>query len=165
MRIKIQLIAFLGISILMLTAISAGQAHAASISGRVSLTDPSGKVFYGDWVRVFLTTKSIDVPKVDLASVEIPLERRSRINSGHMEFYVTFRQNQEKPDYIVDNKLTRPDGTFAFHHINAGRYYVLITFPTMIGGFKCAWQVAVDVVEGQTAEMELNNENLALPAF
>jgi len=165
MRLKIFMIGFLVTSMMMLAAFGTDQAHAANINGRVSLTAPGGKVFYGDWVRVFLTTKSIDVPEVDLASVEIPLERRSRINSGHMDFYVTFRQNQEKTGYIVDNKLTRPDGTFAFHAIKPGRYYVLITFPTMIGGFKCAWQVAVDVVEGQTEEVELRNENLALPAF
>jgi len=165
MRIKILTIAFLGISMMLLAAIGSDQAHAASINGRVSLTAPSGKIIYGDWVRVFLTTKPIEVPEIELASVDIPLERRSRINSGHMDFYVTFRQNQGKPGYIVDNKLTRPDGTFAFHEIKPGRYYVLITFPTMIGGFKCAWQVAVDVVEGPTEKVELNNENLALPAF
>lgn len=165
MRLNITMLRFLVISMILLAAIASNQVHAASIHGRVGLAGPNGKISYGDWVRVFLTAKPIDVPKVELASVDIPLERRTRINSGHMEFYVTFRQNQEMPGYIVDNKLTRPDGTFAFHHIKPGRYYVLITFPTMIGGFKCAWQVAVDVVGGQTEEVKLNNENLALPAF
>jgi hypothetical protein len=152
-------------SILCLAALFAGQAHAGNIKGRISLATPNGKVFHGDWVRVFLTTKAIDVPAVELASIDIPLERRSRINSGHMDFYVNFRQKQEEPGYIADNKLTRPDGTFAFYHVPPGRYYILITFPTMIAGFKCAWQESVDVAEGQTVQVELDNSNLVLPAY
>ena len=165
MRIKPRTIAFIGISMMLLAGIGACQAQAADIEGRISLANPSGEIYYGDWVRVFLTTKPIDVPAVDLTSIDIPIERRARINSGHMDFYVNFRQVQEVPGYIVDNKLTRPDGTFAFHHITPGRYYVLVTFPTLIAGFKCAWQVAVDVVEEQTTGVELDNRNLALPAY
>ena len=165
MRLKRRTIVFLGISMLLLATVGVCQVHAADIGGRISLASPSGEIYYGDWVRVFLTTKPIDVPAVDLTSIDIPIERRSRINSGHMDFYVNFQQAQEAAGYIVDNKLTRPDGTFAFHHIMPGRYYVLVTFPTMIAGFKCAWQVAVDVAEGNPLEVELSNRNLALPAY
>ena len=165
MRLKLRTITFIGISVMLLATVGVCQARAAGIEGRISLANPSGEIYYGDWVRVFLTTKPIDVPAVDLTSISIPIERRARINSGHMDFYVNFQQAQEAPGYIVDNKLTRPDGTFAFHHIKPARYYVLVTFPTMIAGFKCAWQVAVDVVEGQPTEVELNNRNLALPAY
>ncbi len=165
MRLKLRMIVFMGISMMLLASIGAGQAQAADIEGRISLANPSGEIYYADWVRVYLTTKPIDVPAVDLTSIDVPIERRSRINSGHMDFYVNFRQAQEAPDYIVDTKLTRPDGTFAFHDITPGRYCVVVTFPTMIAGFKCAWQVAVDVVEGQPIEAELNNRNLAIPAY
>ena len=161
----IKMMGFIGLSIVLAAALGAGPTHAADVDGRISLITPDGEVFYGDWVRVFLTTKAIEVPEVDLTSVEIPIEKRARINSGHMDFYVNFRQVQDEPGYIVDNRLTRPDGSFAFHHLTSGRYYVLVTFPTMIAGFKCAWQVAVDVVEGQTAGVELDNRNLALPAY
>ena len=165
MQTAIRAIGFMGIAVMVLAALCAGQAQAADIEGRISLANPSGEVFFGDWVRVYLTTKPIDVPAVELASVDIAMERRSRINSGHMDFYVNFRQRQGVTGYIVDNKLTRPDGTFAFHQIRPGRYYVLVTFPTMIAGFKCAWQVAVDVAEGNPLEVELSNRNLALPAY
>ena len=165
MRLKIQYRGLLVMSILCLATFFAGQAHAGSIKGRISLTAPNGEVFHGDWVRVFLTTQPIDVPAVELASIDIPLERRSRINSAHMDFYVNFRQKQEEPGFLADNKLTRPDGTFAFHQVPPGRYYIVITFPTMIAGFKCAWQETVDVAEGQSVRVELNNGNLALPAF
>ena len=78
---------------------------------------------------------------------------------------VARERKQDEPGYMVDNKLTRPDGTFAFYQIPAGHYYVLITFPTMIAGFKCAWQTPVEVVEGQSVHVELDNGNLAIPAF
>jgi hypothetical protein len=165
MRLTIQKIGFVGISILLIIAIGSGHASAAIIDGRISLVTPKGEVFHGDWIRVFLTTKPIEVPTVELASIDIPLERRSRINTGHMDFYVNFQQKQQEPGYIADTKLTRPDGTFAFHRVSPGRYYVLITFPTMIAGFKCAWQVGVEVNEGQTVRVELDNSNLALPAY
>jgi hypothetical protein len=165
MRPQIPSLVFLVLSCMLLVNVSAGQTLEGSITGRVSLTNQEGEVCYGDWVRVFLTKEPIHVPSVDLVSIEIPSERQSRINSGHMDFFVNFRQKQDDPGYVVENKLTRPDGTFAFYRIPAGRYYIVITFPTMIAGFKCAWQAAVDVVAGQNAPVELNNDNLAIPAY
>ena len=165
MRRKMQAIAFLTMIIVLMGAIASGQAKEGSIAGRVSLTDPDCDVVHGDWVRVFLTAEPIEVPGVALAGIETPVERRSRINSGHMDFFVNFRRKQDEPGYMVDNKLTRPDGTFAFYQVPVGHYYVLITFPTMIAGFKCAWQTPVEVVEGQTVHVELDNGNLAIPAF
>jgi hypothetical protein len=82
-----------------------------------------------------------------------------------MDFFVNFRQKLNVPGYAVDDKLTRPDGTFAFNRIPPGRYYIVITFPTMIAGYKCAWQTAVDVAEGQSVSVALNNDNLVIPAY
>ena len=150
---------------MLLVSISVGHAQEGTITGQISLADKNGAVVYGDWVRVFLTTAPVDIPIIDLASTDVPWERQSRINTGHMEFFVNFRQKQDQPGYAVEDKLTRPDGTFTFNRISAGRYYVVITFPTMIAGFKCAWQELVDVVEGQSVHVELNNDNLAIPAY
>ena len=149
----------------LIVSISLGHAQEGTITGQISLADKNGAVAYGDWVRVFLTTAPVDIPTVDLASTEVPWERQSRINTGHMEFFVNFRQKQDQPGYAVEDKLTRPDGTFTFNRISPGRYYVVITFPTMIAGFKCAWQEPVDVVGGQSVHVELNNDNLAIPAY
>ena len=165
MRRKMLTLLFLALPFVLLTNLSAGQNEGGSVTGRVSLTNREGAIINGDWVRVFLTAEPIKIPEVDLEAVEIPLERQSRINSGHMEFFVNFRRKQDEPGFVVDNKLTRPDGTFAFHQVPAGRYYVVITFPTMIAGFKCAWQVAVEVGGGQDVQVELNNGNLAVPAY
>jgi hypothetical protein len=157
--------AILIIVFMLLISISVGHAQEGTVTGQISLADKNGSVAYADWVRVFLTTEAIDIPTVDLASTNVPWERKSRINTGHMEFFVNFRQKQEQPGYAVGDKLTRPDGTFTFNRIPAGRYYVVVTFPSMIAGFKCAWQVPVDVVEGQSVHVELNNANLAIPAY
>lgn len=146
-------------------SVSLGQAQEGTITGRISLSDKKGGLVYGDWVRVFLTTEPVDIPTVDLTSTMVPWERQSRINSGHMAFFANFRQKQGQPGYATGDKVTRPDGTFTFNRVPAGRYYVVITFPTMIAGFKCAWQVAVDVIGGQSVHAELNNDNLALPAY
>jgi len=165
MRRKMSMVVLISLSLLLWVTICTGQTQGGSVTGRVSFAREDGKITYGDWVRVFLTTQPIDVPAVDLASIDIPLERQSRINSAHMEFYINFRQMQDKPGYVVSDKLTRPEGTFAFYRIPAGQYYIVITFPTMIAGSKCAWQAAVVVEEGQTVRVELNNDNLAIPAF
>jgi hypothetical protein len=150
---------------LLLAAVSTGYAQSGTITGRVSLTTPEGEVVYGDWVRVFLTTAPVEVPVVDLTSVEVPLERQSRINTGHLEFFRNFSQKQRETGYVLDNKLTRPDGTFAFHRVPVGQYHIVITFPTMIAGVKCAWQEAVEVTSEQDIHLELNHENMALPAY
>ena len=146
-------------------SVSVGHAQEGTITGQISLSDKKGNVVYADWVRVFLTTAPVDIPTMDLTSSMVPWERQSRINAGHMEFFANFRQKQGQPGYAAEDKVTRPDGTFTFNRVPAGRYYVVITFPTMIAGFKCAWQMGVDVIGGQSVHVELNNDNLAIPAY
>lgn len=150
---------------ILMASLSVGYAQEATITGQISLSDKSGNVIYGDWVRVFLTTEPVDIPMVDLTSTQVAWERQSRINNGHMAFFANFRQKQGRPGYVTEDKVTRPDGTFTFNRIAAGRYYVVVTFPTMIAGFKCAWQIAIDVAGGQSVHVRLNNDNLALPAY
>jgi len=155
----------LAVFFVLLVSISIGHAQDGTITGQISLSDKKGEVVYGDWVRVFLTTEPVDIPIVDLTSTQVPWERQSRINTGHLAFFTNFRQKRDQPGYAAQDKLTRPDGTFTFNRISAGRYYVVVTFPTMIAGFKCAWQVTVDVIGGQSVHVQMDNDNLALPAY
>lgn len=155
----------LAILLIVFGAPASAHAQAGTITGRVSLTTPKGEVVYGDWVRVYLTSEPAEVPAVDLNSAMKPWERRDRLNSVHMDFFVNFRDKQNDAGYAVDDKLCRPDGTFTFSGLPAGRYYVVVTFPSMIAGFKCAWQAEVDLVEGKSVHVELNAENLALPSY
>ena len=164
MRIRFAPLVFLILISILPAEVTAHQAGLGSITGRVSITDPEGTVFYGDWVRVFLTAKPIEVPEVDPSSSN-PMERRARINSGHTAFYINFQRCQNEPGYLIDHKLTRPDGTFAFYGIAPGRYWILVTFPTIIAGYKSAWQVSVDVTEGQSTQVTLDGGNLAIPSY
>ena len=137
-------------------------AASGRITGCVSLTDTDGQVVYGDWVRVFLVTQAIEVPGLDLVGAETGVERTARINSAHTAFFIRFREMLDREGYLIDDKLTRPDGTVAFNQVAPGRYYLVVTFPTVIAGQKAAWQVPVDVAAGRPALVDLNAANMAL---
>ncbi len=138
------------------------QAGGGRINGCVSLEDHQGQVVYGDWVRVFLVTKAIVIPVLDLTGADTEMERVSRINSAHTAFFIRFREMLDREGYLIDDKLTRPDGTVAFNQVAPGRYYLVVTFPTVIAGQKAAWQVPVDVAAGRPALVDLNAANMAL---
>ena len=138
------------------------QAGGGKIAGCVSLTDTDGQVVYGDWVRVFLVTQAIEVPGLDLVGAETGVERTSRINSAHTAFFIRFREMLDRDGYLIDDKLTRPDGTVAFNQVIPGRYYLVVTFPTVIAGQKAAWQVPVEVAADRTVHVDLNAANMAL---
>ncbi len=156
-----------GVLLCLLALVSMGWASpvcAASgqIAGCVSLEDRQGQVVYGDWVRVFLVTKAIAIPGLDLTGADAEMERVSRINSAHTAFFIRFREMLDREGYLIDDKLTRPDGTVAFNQVAPGRYYLVVTFPTVIAGQKAAWQVPVDVAAGRPALVDLNAANMAL---
>ena len=132
------------------------------ITARISLADQNGQVIYGDWVRVFLVTETVDVPVLDLAGAQVEVERAARINSAHMAFFIGFQSRLDQDGYLVDDKLTRPDGSVAFNRVPPGHYYLVVTFPTMIAGQKAAWQVPVDAVAERTVHIELDAANMAL---
>ena len=59
--------------------------------------------------------------------------------------------------------LTTEDGTFKFTGVPPGRYWVVVTFPSVIRGYKVAWQEPVVVAAGQTARVKLTDANLLFP--
>lgn len=152
-------------AVLLITALAGPVPPACAANGRitarVSLQDHTGHVIYGDWVRVFLVTAAIEVPRLDLTGAAAG-ERASRINSAHMTFFIRFREMMDREDYLLDDKLTRPDGSVAFSQVPPGRYYLVVTFPTLIAGQKAAWQVPIDVMADQTLHVDLNAANMAI---
>ncbi len=162
MRGKIQGAFLCLLALVALVWASPACAASGKITACVSLTDTDGKVVYGDWVRVFLVTAAIEIPSLDLTGAEAGVARTARINSAHTAFFIRFREMLDRDGYLSDDKLTRPDGTVAFNQVIPGRYYLVVTFPTMIAGQKAAWQVPVDAMAGQTAHVDLNAANMAL---
>ena len=150
---------FLGV---LVGALAPAYADSGQIRCQVSLKDSQGQVVYGDWVRVFLVTAAVEIPRMDLTGASTVVERTSRINSAHMTFFVRFREMMGRDGYLMDDKLTRPDGTVAFHRVPPGRYYLVVTFPTLIAGQKAAWQIPVDVVADRAVHVDLNTANQAL---
>jgi len=155
----------IGIMVLLASGSWARAADEAFISGRLSVRDRQGQVVYGDWVRVYLVREAIALPTIPAPDPGNRMARREWINDVHMAFFIGFREKMEKVDYLVDFKLTRADGTFAFDGVPPGSYQVLVTHPTIINLQKCAWQVPVTVAAGEHRVVELNADNQALPGF
>jgi hypothetical protein len=153
----------LTLALVAVLGVAPAKAQSGAVAGRAWLVGADGTEIPGEYLRVYLVTSPLEVPRLDLDAGLAPLERQSRLNSGHKTFFIRFRQMLGAPGYIVDNTLSGRDGDFGFPAVAPGRYWVVVTFPAMILGEKAAWQVPVDVAPGRTADVELNAANLALP--
>ena len=141
-----------------------GAVHAGFITGTVRLNTPDGQKISGDWIRVLLTTAALKVPEIPPLDGLAPLERYDRVVSAHMAFYVRYQQHLSQTDYLVASVLTTETGDFKFVDVPPGLYFVVVTFPSMIGGYKVAWQVPVTVpATGDPDPVMLNWANMLLP--
>lgn len=139
-------------------------AHAGHISGTVRLNTPDGQTFNGDWIRILLTTSAVlppDVPSLDGLAA---LARYDRIVSAHMDFYVRYQQHLSQTGYLAASVLTTETGDFKIVDVAPGRYFIVVTFPSTIGGYKVAWQVPVTVpAAGDPEPVTLDWANMLLP--
>jgi hypothetical protein len=122
-------------------------------------------VAYGDWIRVLLVSEKVELPDAGDLSALNRQERIDRIIHLHLDFFKNVQGRLNDPGYLIADTLTTPDGGFKFYGIVPGQYYLVVTFPSMIKGYKVAWQVAVRVTEGQILPIELNNDNMAVPTY
>ncbi len=140
-------------------------AENGSIRGTVSLgVDEDGPV-YGAYIRVYLVTEKIDIEFKDTPLQSGDFTRVTRLNHAHMDLYKTFLEKSRHTGYLVSDTDTSAEGTFEFKGIKPGDYYLLVTFPCIINGFKAAWQEPVHVGDGQITIVALNQENLFFPAL
>jgi hypothetical protein len=131
--------------------------------GDICLAEAPGKRTYGQYISVFLTQSAIAVPR-DPALDTLERHRRlDRINQMHMDFFKTFSQYRSRPDYLIAHVESSDTGNFAFLDVPDGDYFVVVTFPAMIGGYKVAWQQPVTIRSGRPGYVSLNADNLALP--
>lgn len=144
---------------------SAGPGRAGQwLMGAVRVTDEAGNRIYGQYISVFLTREAIAVPHDSgLAAMERH-RRLDRINQMHLDFFKTFSAHRHRPGYLAANTESSDNCNFAFLDVAPGRYFLVVTFPSMIGGYKVAWQQPVTIRAGRTTYVTLNDANLLLPA-
>jgi len=140
-------------------------AQGESIRGNLGLKTKDGKLVFGDWVRVLLVTENFTVKKPEKIYDVGKQKRMESIIDAHINFFKKVREKMENPGYVAASTLTTSDGAFRFTNIKDGRYYIVVTFPAAINGYKVAWQVSVKVRDGKTTYIELRNNNLALPTY
>jgi len=131
--------------------------------GDLSIMDATGKRIYGQYISVFLTRQAVPVPHDPMLDTMERHHRLDRINQMHMDFFKTFSRYRPQPRYLVAHTESSDTGNFAFLDIPAGDYFVVVTFPAMIGGYKVAWQEPVTIRPGRTGYVSLGEENLILP--
>jgi len=138
-------------------------AIAGNIHGRIEIHPPGGTRISGDWIRVLLVTAPIAIPDSGDLSGLAPLARMDRVISAHVEFYKHYQQARDRKGYLAASVLTTDTGEFKFVDVAPGRYVVLVTLPSTIGGYKVAWQVPVSMPADGDARVDLNWDNMALP--
>ncbi|BBO69563.1 hypothetical protein DSCA_34930 [Desulfosarcina alkanivorans] len=131
--------------------------------GSLGISDDRGRRIYGEYLSVFLTSKKISVPRFAGLDALERHRRLDRINQMHLNFYKQFAEHRNQPGYLVAHTESSDTGNFAFLNVPPGDYYVVVTFPAMIGGYKVAWQEPVSVRAGRPGHITLCSRNLALP--
>jgi len=144
--------------------VSAGQALAGHwIVGSVSIRNDTGVNVYGERLAVFLVRTANPV-SADHCSQEDHHQRKlDCINNSHLAFFKRFQQMQQVAGYLVAQTVTSETGNFAFLDAPVGTYFVLIKFPSMIDGYKVAWQEPIRVAPNRISIATLNEDNLVLP--
>jgi hypothetical protein len=131
--------------------------------GDLSIVDATGRRSYGQFISVFLTSNAIPVPRDPKLDAMERHRRLDRINQLHLDFFKTFSRYRRQPGYLLAHTESSDTGNFAFLDVPAGDYFVVVTFPAMIAGYKVAWQQPVTIKPGRTAYIALGEENLVLP--
>ena len=139
-------------------------ASAAELFGTVGLTAEDGRFVPGQMMRIYLVTEPIRFEFTDDPTLN-RLERIVRVNNAHIDFFKQYREKASQPGYLQTVAESSIAGTFTFTDILPGRYWVLVTFPSMITGHKVAWQISVDLRADDPAWIHLNSDNLLLPAL
>ena len=133
------------------------------IVGSAAVRNEAGQNLYGERLAVFLVREKSPVSAEKCLAETHPQRQMDCLNNRHLDFYKQFQQNQQQPGYLIDQTETSETGNFAFLNAPVGTFYILIKFPSMIDGYKVAWQEPVTVTSGRISVVTLNEDNLVLP--
>ncbi|MCP3954189.1 MAG: carboxypeptidase regulatory-like domain-containing protein [Desulfobacterales bacterium] len=151
------------IVLLMFTWMPPASAADGMVAGTVALEMEDGHVEPGNWIRILLVTRTVEVPKLDTAVQPGDPGYIDAVNVLHSGFYIQVQNRLAEEGYLFASTLTTDTGTFKIPAVAPGDYFVLVKFPGNIRGYKVAWQIPVKVASGKTTTVNLNRSNLALP--
>jgi hypothetical protein len=141
-----------------------GDAFAGNwIVGSASIRNDTGQNVYGERLAVFLVSRKNPVSAKNCTAESHRQRQLDCINNRHLDFYKRFQENLQQAGYLIAQTVTSETGNFAFFDVPAGTFFVLVKFPSMIDGYKVAWQEPVTVTAGRICVVTLDEENLVLP--
>jgi hypothetical protein len=155
---------FIGVLVLLAALSIYRTASAATLFGTIGLSDEDGHFIPGAMVRLYLVTELLPFEFTEDKSLN-RYERIVRINKAHMDFFKKFQEKEAQAGYLKTVAESSIAGTFTFPNIPCGRYFVLVTFPSMVAGHKVAWQVPIEIPADDYYWIQLTSENLLLPAI
>ena len=141
----------------------AAYAAAGTVAGTITLEMEDGRVEPGNWIRILLVTEAAELPEIDTTQNPAGPGYVDYVNSLHSRFYIRVQNHLPEKGYLIASTLSTDEGTFKIPAVEPGGYFVLITFPGNIRGYKVAWQVPVKVESGKTTIINLDRSNMALP--
>lgn len=150
------------ITFLILTGLPAIAAD-GMVAGTIAIEMEDGHVEPGNWIRILLVTRAVEVPKIDTAIQPGDHGYIDAVNVLHTGFYIRVQNHLAEKGYLFATTLTTDEGTFKIPAVAPGDYFIVVKFPGNIRGHKVAWQVPVKVESGKTATVNLSRSNLALP--
>ncbi|MBU1853953.1 MAG: prealbumin-like fold domain-containing protein [Candidatus Omnitrophica bacterium] len=141
-------------------------AQGGDIKGTIGIIMGDGAIRYGARIKVSLVTKSFPIPRNPGWDAEGIYTREEAYAKSYFNFCEQTEQEKDtNPNYVVAEVTSNLNGQFEFKNIMAGKYFILVDFPSVIGRNRVVWQLPITVTAGRTAEIELSNDNLAMPAF
>jgi hypothetical protein len=139
-------------------------AQASTLFGTIGLNGEDGRFVPGQRLRIYLVTEPIRVEFFDDRTLN-RYERIVRVNNAHIDFFKKYREKASRTGYLQSVAESSIAGTFTFRDLPPGRYWVLVTFPSMITGHKVAWQLPVEIGVDDHTWIHLTADNLLLPAL
>lgn len=153
----------------MVVSLSPASIIAADINGRIAVIVGSGDIKPGAKVETYLTTKElILIPMTQRRNMGINESRDYEWHKAVLhaldDAWRKFDGAISNPEYIKSKTKTNLEGRFKFSNIEAGKYFVVVTWPSIVARHRVFWQVPVDV-ESKDVDVELSNDNFTVPPY
>lgn len=162
MRARSKVIAVILSLVVAMWAGSGLHAGDGTVAGTIAL-EIDGRSEPGNWIRLLLVTDKIALPETDTSQNPSHPAYFDVISTLHSGFYIQVQNRLAGQNFLYASTLSTDAGTFKFPAVAPGEYFVIVTYPGMIRGYKVAWQLPVRVVSGKTTHIALNRSNMALP--